>query len=124
MFHVFIDIGDVKPHFASTMLFFQSFSFGIMIEDSLQAVWRKFTGEKFAKRQDYVPLWKKIIGFIWVSTFLVMVTPWDMYPAARAIQENSSMMPFAITKALGEQSVVTALLILGSILVLVFNAEI
>jgi hypothetical protein len=45
------------------MLVFQSFAFGIMVEDAVQAIWRRLTGEKF-QFQESVPVWKKTIGFV------------------------------------------------------------
>jgi len=122
--HVFIDLGNGQTDLKSTMLFFQSFSFGIMMEDSVQALWRSVTGEKFADRDDYVPMWKKFVGFIWVFAFFSMVGPLYNYPAARMPPDRLVKMPLNMTELIGAKGVGTTLVVLGLVLRLVFKVEV
>jgi hypothetical protein len=123
IFHVFMDIGNGKTDLGLTMLFFQSFAFGIMIEDGCQALWRRYVGEKFAHADSYVSMWKKIVGFIWTTAFLSMVAPWYTYPASRVPPERSFVLPIQFTKTVGNTAAGTVLVGLGSVLLLVFKAE-
>src|ERR1700760_1370713 len=122
MLHVFIDIGNGKSEWSPTMLYFQSFAFGIMIEDGVQALWRRFSGEKFAYSDDDVPIWKKIVGFVWVFGFLSIVSPWYMYPSARVLLGKSTTSSIEITQLIGEKGAGTVFLVLGSALLLIFKA--
>lgn len=106
------------------MLYFQSFAFGVMIEDGIQALWRMLAGEKFGDSDDNVATWKKIVGFVWVFSFLMIVAPWYMYPSARELLGRNTMMSMGITQSIGEKAAVTTLVVLGSILRLVFKTEI
>lgn len=124
IFHVFMDIGNGKSELALTMLFFQSFTFGIMLEDGVQALWRRYSGEKFASENGNEAVWKKIVGFVWVFSFFTLVAPWYIYPAARAPPESAFKLPLEVTKTIGEKAAGTTLVVLGSVLLLVFKAEI
>jgi hypothetical protein len=109
-----------------TILFFQSFAWGIMIEDGVQELWRRVTTTKekgpppsngipnttngHAKKDDdmkarneeqVTPLWQKILGYIWVLFFFVLVNPWFMYPSIRQPAETFWIMPFRIADNIG-----------------------
>jgi hypothetical protein len=121
--HVLFDIavGKVDSKI-STMLFFQSFAFGVMIEDGVQALWRRLKGQKFHSQCD-VSLWKRILGFLWVAMFIIIVAPWFAYPTARVPAELMAFGPVTVTERLGIQ--ITAIVIsIGAIpLWLVFKAK-
>jgi hypothetical protein len=85
-----------------TMMFFQSFALAIMLEDGVQALWRRFSGEK--KRDDSdenVLLWQKLVGYVWVMIFYSLVAPWMMYPVIRIPPEKKWMVPISVVDALG-----------------------
>jgi hypothetical protein len=124
IFHVFIDIGNGRTEWGQSMLFFQSFAFGIMIEDGIQALWRRLTGDVFVYADQDVPTWKKIVGFFWVISFFAVVAPWHVYPSASGASEGNAATSVGITKSLGEKTTGTVLVALGSLLLLVFKAEI
>jgi hypothetical protein len=83
-----------------TMLFFQSFAFGIMVEDGVQAIWQRLTGEKFRSNSNPA-LWKKTVGHLWVVTFLVMVSPWFTYPITRISAEQMAFGPVKVAEKFG-----------------------
>jgi hypothetical protein len=101
--HVFFDIvcGKVDSKI-NTMLFFQSFALGIMLEDGVQGIWRRLTGAKF-QSDGGTSAWKKAIGFIWVSVFFVIVSPWFGYAMARIPFEHRAFGPVTVTEKLGIQ---------------------
>ncbi|KIW01193.1 uncharacterized protein PV09_07242 [Verruconis gallopava] len=122
--HVFIDIGDGKSEFLSTMLYFQSFALGIMMEDGVQALWRWYTGQPFIENDDAVHVWKKIVGFMWVNFFFVMVEPWYCYPAARLPQRDRKNLPVGVSSYIGEGFTYVLTCALGLILLTVFKVEV
>jgi hypothetical protein len=124
IFHVFIDLGNGKTALGLTMLFFQSSALGIMMEDGVQALWRKYSGEKFMDKDNGKFTWKKVVGFVWVICFFSLVAPWYTYPAARMPSGREMKLPIQFTKSYGDKAAITSIVVLGSILVGVFKAEI
>lgn len=117
IFHTFINIGNGKE-WIQMFCFFQSFGLAIPLEDAVQALWRRISGDSFAYKDEDVPMWKKIVGFIWVFFYFSAVAPWHIYPAARGASEGDVTMPF------GEKTTATVLAVLGPAIVLVFKPEI
>jgi hypothetical protein len=98
--HVITCIGSNEDNYLGTMMFFQSFSLFIMIEDSVQELWRRWT--KASLRKDgKVALWKKAVGFVWVMIVLCLVSPWFGYSTARLPHERTWVTPYAVTEKIG-----------------------
>ncbi|CAI0644251.1 unnamed protein product [Colletotrichum noveboracense] len=97
--HVMLDMFCWQPPLkAPTLAFFGSFAMAIMIEDGVQEVWRRISGEEDSK---IVPLWHKIVGYIWVSTWLTVTSPWYLYHAVRQPVEVKWLVPFSILNMMG-----------------------
>ncbi|KAJ0331933.1 hypothetical protein COL922a_011708 [Colletotrichum nupharicola] len=97
--HVMLDMFCWQPPLkAPTLAFFGSFAMAIMIEDGVQEVWRRISGEEDSK---IVPLWHKIVGYIWVSTWLTVTSPWYLYHAVRQPVQVKWLVPFSILNMMG-----------------------
>jgi hypothetical protein len=137
---VFHDHLTQKPSTSGTMLFFQSFAFGIMIEDGVGALWRKLTGPKSPAGSGYdVPIWQRLIGFTWVvfwftifrymsasastSCFANGESPFYMYPAQLSPIENGWILPYSIAENFGVQYVGAAIGLLSVGILLCLKPE-
>ena len=59
-------------------------SLGIMLEDAVQELYRRISGEsKGPPSGDWVPLWKRLVGYCWVGLFLVWTMPGWCYQLLR-----------------------------------------
>lgn len=85
------------------VMFFSSFAFGIMIEDGVQEIWRRFIADspKKIRPESQVPPWQKIVGFTWVVLWLLITAPWYLYPTARLPSDIKWMVPFSIIERIG-----------------------
>jgi hypothetical protein len=115
--HYLHDAAQWKGPQIGTVLFFQSFAFGIMIEDGVQELWKRFTATKSEERlsngsankhvgknekdEETTPLWQKVVGHVWVFGFFVLVNPWFIYPSIRQPIETFWILPFKITDHIG-----------------------
>ncbi|KAL2204311.1 hypothetical protein CC79DRAFT_1129045 [Sarocladium strictum] len=114
--HVAVDYYDPtisSDTFLTTMIFFTSFAFGVMMEDAVQAIWRSVSGSGPRKEGAPVPLWHKVVGYIWTSAFIMAVAPWFIYTRARLPIESTAFVPVLVTPYLG-MPVVGGLLAIGA----------
>jgi hypothetical protein len=65
---------------SGSMQFFMTQAAGIMLEDAVQAIYYSVSGEK---KIDPPPLWRKIVGYVWVIVFAVWSTPVWSFPMIR-----------------------------------------
>ena len=101
--HVFADAGGGVPVRQSLAIrFFLLQALGIMLEDLVQAVYRKVVGSK----QGDPNMLEKLIGYVWVIAFLVCTTPIWVYPIILEAREEDAILSFASIKPLlfGRQS--------------------
>ncbi|KAF3811669.1 Acetyltransferase pyr8 [Colletotrichum gloeosporioides] len=97
--HVMLDMFCWQPPLkAPTLAFFGSFAVAIMLEDGVQEVWRRISGAEDSKN---VPLWHKIVGYIWVSTWLTVTSPWYLYHAVRQPVDVKWLVPFSVLNMMG-----------------------
>lgn len=97
--HVMLDMFCWQPPLkAPTMAFFGSFAVAIMIEDGVQALWRCVVGPE---HPNSVPLWHKAVGYIWVSAWLTITSPWYLYHAVRQPPQVKWMVPFSFLNLFG-----------------------
>lgn len=125
--HVLVDYYDPEissDTFMTTMMFFSSFAFGVMMEDAVQAMWRSVSGSGPRKEGAPVPFWHKVVGYVWTSAFVILVAPWFIYTRARLPVDSTAFVPVLVTPYLG-MPVVGALLVIGApVLWFGFGAEI
>jgi len=76
----------LPPSHTGDLTYFLMQALGIMCEDAVQALYRRNTSGKPGS-------WTRIVGYIWVSLFLIWTTPQWMYPRARAIVPGKDDMP-------------------------------
>jgi Membrane bound O-acyl transferase family len=77
---------------------------GIMLEDSVQEIWRRMGGKggkgsENGGKEEGGEWWKKIVGFMWVTTFLlVWSAPAWFYPHILVGKESagSKMAPWSV----------------------------
>lgn len=105
VFHLIYDtyLGSV-PGESKAVMFFSSFAFGIMIEDGVQEAWRRLNGESGTRKEtpkNGVPVWHKVVGFIWVVVWLLLTAPWYLYPSARLPTDIKWLVPFSIVELIG-----------------------
>jgi hypothetical protein len=97
--HVMMDVWSQIPlRECRAMDFFYAQAFGIMLEDGVQALYRKARG---VKRTDAEPkFWIKAIGFMWTMVFVVWSTPMWIYPGMRNAKNGprSQLLPFSVVK--------------------------
>lgn len=73
-----------------------------MVEDGIQEAWRRLTG---TQKSEVVPMWKKVIGFVWVAAFICAVTPLYAYPN---VQEPKPAVPYSVAEKTGVSAAATA----------------
>ena len=69
-----------------------------MLEDALQAMYRKFFSEGQGKQVRSVPVrWQMYIGYLWVAIFLIWSTPAWIYPALRENkgEDKDILLPYS-----------------------------
>lgn len=82
-------------------------AFGIMFEDFVQFLWRNFCGKRKVEDKKNISegkegRWKKIVGFIWVTFFLLIWTsPSWQFPRIEHHGEEGAgadrrMLPFTL----------------------------
>ena len=74
---------------------------GIILEDSVQAVYRWIRGHR-RNSQKQPPLWARLVGFAWVVLFLTWSTPAFIYPmlAAYKGEDRDEILPFSLLSTL------------------------
>jgi hypothetical protein len=122
--HILQDIGfGIRTH-TGTMMFFQSFTLGFMIEDAVQELCRQISGTTRATESDeLVPVWKKVAGFIWTLSFICIVAPWYGYPVALVPMETRWTVPYEFTEKIGAPVLGMGIGFGALILRFVFKAE-
>ena len=104
VFHVLTDRAERIPFEQSrAMWFFCSQAVGIMIEDGVQELWRQWhgssrNGTKGSRDSDTeVPVWAKVVGYIWTWTFLSVTAKWFFRPHEPLFLRKHGT-PFGIVK--------------------------
>ncbi|OBS24845.1 hypothetical protein FPOA_05382 [Fusarium poae] len=98
------------------LAFFGSFVVGIIIEDTVQALCRRITGAKKQDGDDGVPVWHKLVGYIWVSFWFIITSSWYLYHNTRLPPDDTWMVPVSVVDTIGMDSAKKALLVSGLIL--------
>jgi Membrane bound O-acyl transferase family len=127
LIHYVNDGASGRELWLPTLVFFQSFALGIMVEDGVQEIWRRtsgFKGKKDGNDDDSVPLWQILVGFVWVAAFFCVVSPWFVYQTARVPSGSNWMFPFSIADFIGIQNSAILAAIGGVLLKILYGGEI
>ncbi|KAJ3546591.1 hypothetical protein NM208_g1929 [Fusarium decemcellulare] len=123
IFHVIVDSFSFHPPpKAPTLAFFASFSLAIMIEDSVQELCRRVTGVNTQNGKQTIPLWHKLVGYLWVSVWLTVTSPWYLYHPTRLPTETKWLVPVSLVQFIGPS--VAHFMLTGGGLVLMFTVGI
>jgi hypothetical protein len=76
----------VPPSQTGALKFFVVQGLDTMFEDAVQALYRRNISGKPGSRT-------RIVGYLWVSLFLIWITPWWMYPGIRSTVPGKDSMP-------------------------------
>nr|ANO39641.1 3-acetyltrichothecene 4-O-acetyltransferase [Fusarium culmorum] len=106
------------------LVFFGSFIVGIIIEDTVQALWRRITSATKQDGDDGVPLWHKLVGYIWVAFWLMVVSPWYLYHNSRLPPGDTWFVPVSFMDTIGVDTAKKLLLASGVILRFAVGIEI
>ncbi|RDL36191.1 uncharacterized protein BP5553_06803 [Venustampulla echinocandica] len=78
-----------------TVKFFVTQALGIIIEDTVEAVYRAICGKK--RTPGPPAFWIRIVGYVWLAGFLVWSTPMWVYPGASRTSEGTrSILPYSV----------------------------
>lgn len=90
-------VGDVAAgipiHESGVMHWFSLQALGFVIEDTVAKLWHMMTG---GRTNDGMG-WQKIVGFVWVCTWMVWTLPVWTFPIARA-SKREGILPFPVLK--------------------------
>lgn len=94
LLHQFADVAAGVPWSeAGAFQFFVMQAMGIIVEDSVQGIFRWIYGTKRTVEQPRG--WKPAIGYVWVLAWLVWTTPVWMYPTALC-STGQGILPFSL----------------------------
>jgi hypothetical protein len=86
--HIFSDVGGGLPvRQSGAFYFFCVQALGIVIEDGVQAVWRKVTGRDAG-------VLGRIVGYAWVAAWVVWSSPVWVYPVVLAMRREDAILGF------------------------------
>ncbi|PWY74916.1 hypothetical protein BO83DRAFT_388228 [Aspergillus eucalypticola CBS 122712] len=116
--HLASDVVRNKPMRESgAMVFFLSFVLGYMVEDGVQAVWRKrfqdsSTSEASSTNSQKEPeIWKKVLGYIWVLAFLAVTSAVYFEPVRKSPERQLALVPWSFVEVIGLE--MTGVLVVG-----------
>ncbi|EEA20522.1 hypothetical protein TMatcc_000506 [Talaromyces marneffei ATCC 18224] len=82
-----------------TVEFFLIQALGIIIEDAVQAAWRLFSSDPRTETVTPPARWKRVVGALWVTLFLIWSTPRWVYPgASKAGPGTQSIVPYSFVQ--------------------------
>ena len=92
--HIFADMGGgLSMRQSGALQFFCMQALGIMIEDGVQVVWRKYF-------KSTVGMVERAVGYAWVVYFLVWTSPIWVFPATLNMRKEDAMLNFSALKAI------------------------
>ncbi|TWU75761.1 hypothetical protein ED733_002362 [Metarhizium rileyi] len=125
LLHVLMDsLQGVPPSQSGAMIFFPLFTLGFIIEDSIQAAWKRFHVTDETCRPRLLLPWQRVLGFIWVVTWISLTSPYYLAPSQRLPREDLRIVPFSIVGKKGIPAVLTGIIGGGAVIIAVFGGEI
>jgi hypothetical protein len=121
--HVVLDsLRNVSPWEFGTMSFFLSFVVGYIIEDGVQALWKRMPGSE--NNVSLRAWWQRALGFCWVATWLGVTSPWYFRLAMLKPEEQMVLVPFSVGGLISFPVLKSIVIGGGLVLVFVFEGEI
>ncbi|KAJ6183862.1 hypothetical protein N7519_005163 [Penicillium mononematosum] len=121
--HVVLDsLRNVSPWEFGTMSFFLSFVVGYIIEDGVQALWKRKSGPH--KNVSLPAWWQRALGFCWVAAWLGITSPWYFRSAMLKPEEQMVLVPFSVAGLISLPVLNSIVIGGGLVLMLVFEGEI
>lgn len=117
--HLVLDMSSRVPS-SGAMPFFCVQTLGIMLEDGVQAIWKRLHGG--VKSRDS-PVWQRVIGHIWVLVWFGVTSVWYFGQMSQA-PELASIVPFDFQSHIPVFILGSILFVGGIILKLVFEVEV
>jgi hypothetical protein len=112
------------PSKLPALAFFGSFIVGIIVEDTIQALCRRITGVKKYDEEQGVPIWHKVVGYVWVAFWFIVTSPWYLYHNTRLPPDDTWVVPVSLVDTIGLDTSKNLLLISGLILRFAIGIEI
>ncbi|GKZ37640.1 hypothetical protein AbraIFM66950_009289, partial [Aspergillus brasiliensis] len=137
--HVIADVvGRVPVRESGSMVFYLSFTLGYMIEDGVQAVWKRLQGPGKAPSSsssssssssdggggDEPEVWKKILGYIWVVAFLTVTSVGYFEPVRERLERQMALVPWSVAEVVGLDVLGGVVVVGGVVLMMVFKIEV
>jgi hypothetical protein len=107
---------------SGALSFFLSFVFGYMIEDGVQALWKRTQGTQITAGPP--PLWQRSIGFCWVMGWLAVTSDLYFGPTMGRPERHMELVPFSALNLTGIPVLSSILLVGGAALKIIFKVEI
>ncbi|KAJ5924400.1 hypothetical protein N7466_008587 [Penicillium verhagenii] len=125
--HVILDVIQGIPGWESgAMLLFMTAPLGLVIEDSIKALWRSGKGINRgieSADKEGPPIWQKVLGFVWAMAWLGITSTWYFYPQMLR-PENQALVPYSFASHVGLPAVAGAVLAGGALVAYVFEVEV
>jgi hypothetical protein len=125
LLHIWVDeVGGVPSSRSYAVWWFTSFAVGIVIEDTAQELWRRWSGNR-ERKSAVTSLWRKVVGFIWVGTWFTLTCPRYMHEIMSLPLDGPLLVPFSAMDYMGvSKSAAFALVVVGgAILKIGFGGE-
>jgi hypothetical protein len=108
---------------SGSFIFFLGCALGIMLEDGVQGILRSFSGVPMSKPpiDHAIPLWKRMVGFVWVIMWLSLVSPYYILTSRHLPKENRWYVPWSVAGVIGLQPATYTVIASGLILSIVFG---
>jgi hypothetical protein len=118
-------VRGIPPGESFAPIWFSSFTLGFMVEDSVQALWRRVSSTSL-KPSHVTPLWQKLVGYIWVTTWFTLTFP----PYAHTVRDarfsspdRGWMVPFSVAEKIGIPASGALLVLGGAVLKVAVGVE-
>ncbi|KAJ5925592.1 hypothetical protein N7454_008231 [Penicillium verhagenii] len=121
----FVSVG-IPGWESGAMLLFMTAPLGLVIEDSIKALWRSWKGTSRGVEsadKEGPPTWQKILGFVWAMAWLGITSTWYFYPQMLR-PENQALVPYSVASQVGLPAVAGAVLAGGVLVAYVFEVEV
>ena len=123
LIHVVLDsLRNVSLWEPGTMSFFLSFVFGYIIEDGVQALWKRTRGSR--NNINLPTWWQKTLGYCWVLTWLGVTSPWYFRTGMLKPEQQMVLAPFGVSDLISPLVLNSIVIGGGLVLKFVFEGEI